>query len=394
MVEIILSYTGQRKGDNFFSYWVLTKDNIYFYRNQSVVNKEKPLSTINIKSITSNNIKQETSNKFLLQINESTRTTGLYGDYNILSYWLQAINFVIQDLVQNRQELEFLLSSQIEAPLQSKTSPVQTKKEIPSLMKSTSISRKPPPSSISEQQQQKEIIQHSNHISNNGNKQLILDKCPTENLNQKVMRQTVCLEFMENTLGKKIKISELKEGNLFVELFEKLSQTKLQIKPNAIEIVDKIHNIGTVIANTVKLCKVSILIDPVDIVRGNETEIVKFIMILFESFILNKVKVQKSEGMEGLMMWVNALLDGSGIEVEDFNSTFQDGRAFAYIISKRRPDLLDPKYLSNSSSINYSFVTKALNKCKCKIIPEEVYMDDADESSVIMILTSMMICLG
>ncbi|GAB1226584.1 hypothetical protein ENUP19_0298G0039 [Entamoeba nuttalli] len=392
MTEVILSYTGYRKGDKSPSVWILTKDNIYFYNSYSDVNKKNPLSTINIKSITSNNIKQETSNKFLLQINESTRTTGLYGDYKTLSYWLQAINFVIQDLVQNRQELEFLLSSQIEAPLQSKTSPPQPKKETPSLMKSTGGSRKPPPSSISEHQHKE--VQPSSHIVSNGNKQLLLDKCPTENLNQKAMRQTVCLEFMENTLGKKIKMSELKEGNLFVELFEKLSQTKLQINPNAIEIVDKIHNIGTIIANTVKLCKVSILIDPMDIVRGNETEIIKFIMSLFESFILNKVKVQKSEGMEGLMMWVNALLDGSGIEVEDFSSTFRDGRAFAYIISKRRPDLLDPKYLSNTSSINYSFVAKALNKCRCKIIPEEVYMDDADESSVIMILTSMMICLG
>ncbi|ELP87269.1 bollus pemphigoid antigen, putative [Entamoeba invadens IP1] len=396
-MSIILSNTGYRKGYSSPCLWILTKDNILFFKNeQSVKRKEKPFAGIPIKSIVSNSIKQETPSQFCLSIFESQQTTGLLGDYKTLSYWLQAINFVIQDLVQSRQELEFLLNSQVQSqnndstknPFAPPPQQQQTRREAP-----TGITRKPPPTAVTAPTTSKD---NSSHKPAAGKREpLILSDCPTESLNQKAMRQAVCVEFVTNVLGKTVKISDFSDGSLFTTLFEKLSGNKLQVKENASEMCDKIHNIGTVIATLLSLDNVLVSIDPMDIIRGNDAETVKLIMAFFEIFVLRKVTVMKQRGMDGLLVWVNAMLEGSGIQLEDFAQTFTDGKAFGVIIAKRRPDLLDAKFLSSgSASVNYSFVQKALNKCRCKIIPDEIFMDDPDESSVIMTLASMMICLG
>ncbi|KAL7715706.1 Calponin-homology (CH) domain-containing protein [Entamoeba marina] len=349
MSEIILSQMGYKKGDKQQTLWVLTKTSLFFYKNQqSLEKREQPLSSIIIKQIINNNIKQESPNTYLLMINERSRTTGLYGDFNTMSYWLQAINFVIQDLVESKQELDFLLSSQVEVPLKPKTSNKSGSLEKPQ-------SRRPAPTTLTtapkENKQQRVPPQNSSSSVS----QLTLSSCPTSSLNQKAMREVVALEFVKNTIGREVTIGDCADGEVFAELFEKLTNNSLAIKKNATEVYDKIHNIATVVAAVSKLCKVMIPVDPMDVIRGNDGEIVKFIVSI---------------------------------------ETFQDGRAFGYIIGKRRPDLLDINMLSNTSpSVNYHMVQKALERVKCKVIPDEVYMDDADESSVIMILTLMLLSL-
>lgn len=403
MSEVLLTHSGIRNNDQKPCFWVLTKTHLAFYKDEATFKlKLRGISNIKLSSIKENKCQPASNNRYMLILKDDKTTTILLDKFGIINYWSLSINLVMQGAAKTVDELKFLMqgvSINEQAPQlipkQSMQQPVQQTQQSQQVQQKPTQTRSPQPN----QQKQKQTVEKQRTKQQEAMKKVelkesVLLSCELQTFNQRIMRHASCLEFVKNILRKEITIDDLKSDKYYVELFEKISGNQLNLDTSSDDITDKIHNLGMIKNQTQFIGEIIVPVEPMDIIRGNENSIITFIVCMFETFFLKQINVNGSRGLDGLMLWCEKQLQGSGIELEDFSETFKDGVAFAYIISKRRDDLLDPKYLSNVPSVNYSFVRKALEKCRCKIIPEEVYMDGADETSVLMILTCMMVCLG
>ena len=66
------------------------------------------------------------------------------------------------------------------------------------------------------------------------------------------------------------------------------------------------------------------------------------IWILISKFAIEDISEEQATAKEGLLLWCKKKTKGyAGCNVQNFNMSFQDGLAFAALIHKHRPDLID-----------------------------------------------------
>ena len=380
----VLSRFGYKEGDLKFTYWVLTPNAILFYKSTSDrTQRKKPLLKILAKNVINCGLqKADDSDDYMVTINEATRSTILYGDYNTMTIWSRAISFVTQGIVKNQSDLQKLLP-QIRVFKDKKTIPktprsvelnrqcVARSKPLPQTPRYKKLPPRPQKNDdvIISIGTEKEV--HTEKRSSAFLKPVVLDvyvdkedikdvdgcyslqlySCPMQTTSQITMRVECALQYISSVLGKEVTVEQLQDGVLFGEFFEKLTGTEVNVDRYVYEMSGIISNINIILNKVVELSNIQINIQPNLIAQGVQNEIINFIFDLFECFVMRKINVNGKVGIDALVYWVNTLLDGTGIDLTDFATTFSNGKAFACIISRRRCDLINSIDISNVCNI-------------------------------------------
>eukprot|EP01043_Picozoa_sp_COSAG02_P076195 COSAG02_NODE_16066_length_1115_cov_3071.449803_1_plen_96_part_10 len=78
-------------------------------------------------------------------------------------------------------------------------------------------------------------------------------------------------------------------------------------------------------------------------VAGEDRRVILgMIWILISKFAIEDISEEQATAKEGLLLWCKKKTKGyKGCSVQNFGHSFQDGLAFAALIHKHRPDLID-----------------------------------------------------
>ena len=88
-----------------------------------------------------------------------------------------------------------------------------------------------------------------------------------------------------------------------------------------------------------------------DILNGNITPIMGCLWILISKFAIDSISEDNANAKEALLLWCQKKTAGyRGVKVTNFTNTWQDGLAFAALIHKHRPDLIDFDALSAANA--------------------------------------------
>ncbi|XP_024081152.1 spectrin beta chain isoform X3 [Cimex lectularius] len=187
---------------------------------------------------------------------------------------------------------------------------------------------------------------------------------------------------------------DLRDGKMLIQLLEVLSGDKLprptkgKMRIHCLENVDKalqflkdqkvhLENMGSH-----------------DIVDGNARLSLGLIWTIILRFQIQDITIEETPNKEtksakdALLLWCQMKTAGyHNVNVRNFSTSWRDGLAFNAIIHKHRPDLVQFEKLSRSNAIynlNNAFTVAEDKLGLTKLLdPEDVYVDQPDEKSII-----------
>jgi hypothetical protein len=88
---------------------------------------------------------------------------------------------------------------------------------------------------------------------------------------------------------------------------------------------------------------IKITIAASDILEAKDRRVVMgMVWILISKFAIDDISEEQKTAKEGLLLWCKKKTKGyAGCNITNFNNSFQSGLAFAALIHKHRPDLID-----------------------------------------------------
>ena len=116
--------------------------------------------------------------------------------------------------------------------------------------------------------------------------------------------------------------------------------------------------------------------------------ILGMVWILISKFAIEDISEEQATAKEGLLLWCKKKTKGySGCNVQNFHMSFQDGLAFAALIHKHRPDLIDYDALAAGgdplTTLNTAFDVAEQEFGICKLLDaEDMVAERPDEKSV------------
>jgi len=148
--------------------------------------------------------------------------------------------------------------------------------------------------------------------------------------------------------GREIKdiIEDLKDGVQLINLYEIISEEQLgKYYPTPQSKFHKIANLNLIlnkINSFVASVGIRVQFGPEQILDGVKQQVLGMIWCLIHKFEIQDISEEALSAREGLLLWCKKKTAGyKDVKVDNFNYSWEDGLAFAALIHKHRPDLLN-----------------------------------------------------
>lgn len=141
--------------------------------------------------------------------------------------------------------------------------------------------------------------------------------------------------------------TDLKNGVNLINLYEIISDEKFTTKwyPKPNSRFQEIANVGLVVGKInqfVQSVGIKVQFGPEQVIEGVKQQVLGMIWCLIHKFEIQDISEEQLSAREGLLLWCKKKTAGyKDVNVKDFNYSFEDGLAFAALIHKHRPDLID-----------------------------------------------------
>lgn len=191
---------------------------------------------------------------------------------------------------------------------------------------------------------------------------------------------------------------DLRNGRNLMKLLEVISGEKLPKPEKGKMRFHKIANVNKSLdfieSKGVKL----VSIGAAEIVDGNVKMTLGMIWTIILRFSIQNILIEDTSAKDGLLLWCKRQTAPYGINVDNFSTSFKDGRAFCAIINRNRPELLSFDVLNKETPLaNLNLAFDAAEKLD---IPRMLDAEDMvksikpDERSVMAYVSTMYHRLG
>lgn len=192
-------------------------------------------------------------------------------------------------------------------------------------------------------------------------------------------------------------LPDLSDGVLLIELLELLSGKKFTGKrPQKSKIrMQQIDNCNQALKFGTETCGIKTQASAEQVVDSNKPENAKLLLGTIFQMILKYLKIEDDDGnpaadvKKALNLWLQNRVAGYPVKVENFTSSFHDGRVFAAMIHKVRPKVIDFQSMGTTTEIqNLKTVLDVAEKfCHVEKYLTAEDIAKLDEVSMIVYLT-------
>lgn len=163
-------------------------------------------------------------------------------------------------------------------------------------------------------------------------------------------------------------VEEFANGYKLVALVEALSENKMGGKPLKENEKGRIQMMSAT-KRALDFCwdqgvMIKLKPSPENLVDKDERAILGLVWGIMQRFLKfgDDDEEQKLSAEDALLMWAKNQTKSYGLDVTNFTKSFRDGKAYAALIHKNRPQLIDPATLSGSAEDNLQQVFDAATK--------------------------------
>lgn len=141
-------------------------------------------------------------------------------------------------------------------------------------------------------------------------------------------------------------LEDLKDGVLLINLYEIIADEKLgKYYPKPQSKFHKIANLNLIvnkINSFVSSVGIRVQFGAEQILEGVKQQVLGMIWCMIHKFEIQDISEEELSAREGLLLWCKKKTKGyPDVKVDNFNYSWEDGLAFAALIHKHRPDLLN-----------------------------------------------------
>eukprot|EP00121_Abeoforma_whisleri_P000366 Awhi_evm1s326 len=152
---------------------------------------------------------------------------------------------------------------------------------------------------------------------------------------------------------------DFSDGIKLMKLIEVISGDTLPRPEKGKMKLHKIQNINKALDHIASKKVKLVGISSEEIYDCNLKMILGMIWILILKFQIQDISVEEMSARDGLLLWAQKKTAGyKGCNVQNFHTSWQDGKAFCALINKHRPDLLDYSQLSDDPRDNLNLAFK------------------------------------
>eukprot|EP01048_Picozoa_sp_COSAG05_P002785 COSAG05_NODE_120_length_17734_cov_79.637823_19_plen_517_part_00 len=190
------------------------------------------------------------------------------------------------------------------------------------------------------------------------------------------------IKLVDNILEEMSEVKQKEYGRSTLKKYNKKPRMMLQI----------VENLSKPLALVNRFCRdvgIKIEIAAEDVAEGKDRRVnLGLVWILISKFAIEDISEEQATAKEGLLLWCKKKTKGyDGCKVQNFNNSWQSGLAFAALIHKHRPDLIDYDGLKNRgdplTTLNTAFDVAEQEFGICKLLDaDDMVKFQPDDKSV------------
>jgi actinin alpha len=167
-----------------------------------------------------------------------------------------------------------------------------------------------------------------------------------ESIQQRTFTKWVNAQIKKRGLAINDLTVDLADGIVLINLYEVISDESLgnyNKQPKMkIQQIQNLKIVVTEINKFVGSVGIKLQYSPDEVNKGEKKSILGMIWCLIHKFEIQDITEDQMSAREGLLLWCKKKTKGyKNVNVQNFNTSWQDGLAFCALIHKHRPDLLD-----------------------------------------------------